>query len=154
MILICTRAHTTTLCHAMCVVVNSAVRSGNSCKTENADNGKTNGRGDTRAMNCVQGWNERETSKPLHIYTSMSLLPSFQVRLFFSHRSLYTNPFVIPFYIKHNTYTPHSGQGLQTCNAYGSSYMYTVDPTLSLSQQQQTNKQKQLMLKTKQDELN
>ena len=154
MILICTRAHTTTLCHAMCVVVNSAVRSGNSCKTENADNGKTNGRGDTCAMNCVQGWNERETSKPLHICTCLHIVAVFPSTSFFLSPVALHKPFVILFYIKHNTCTPHSGQDLQTCNAYGSSYMYTVDPTLSFSQQQQTNKQKQLMLKTKQDELN
>ena len=130
------------------------VRGGDSCETENADDGKTNGRGDTCAMNCVRGLErerDQQTSSYLYLHIVVAVLLS--TSCFLSPVALH-KPFFILFYINHNTCTPHSGQDLQTCNAYGSSYMYTVDPTLSLSQQQQTNKQKQLMLKTKQDELN
>ena len=53
----CTRAHTATPCHAH-VVVNGAVHSGNSYKTENADDGKAKSR-DTRATNCEARMRER-----------------------------------------------------------------------------------------------
>ena len=75
----------------MCVVVNSAVRSGNSYKTENTDNGKVKSR-DTHAMNCEAGTRERPaTSSYLHFLVGVAILGYYVCQ--FSRRSLHTNPF-------------------------------------------------------------
>ena len=78
--------------------VNSAVRSGDSYKTENADDGKAKSR-DTRATNCEAG--TRETSEPLHTCASFSVSPcilGFHVRQFFSpvtsHKPLFTLSYI------------------------------------------------------------
>jgi len=66
---------------------------------------------------------DKRTSSYLRFLVGVAIL-GFHVRQF-SRWSLYTNPFS-HFYIKHNTYTQHSGQDLLTRNAYGRA-------TLSLS---------------------
>ena len=82
--------------------VNSAVRSRDSYKTENADDGKAKSR-DTRATNCEAGTRERPASLPCRCrHASLG----FYVRQFFSpvtsHKPLFT------LLHKHNTCTLHS----------------------------------------------
>ena len=63
----------TKLCHAH---VNSVVCSGDSYKTESADDVKVKSI-DTCTPNCeLRDWNERETSEPLHTCTSLPVSPS------------------------------------------------------------------------------
>ena len=106
-------------CHTHVRHVNSAVRSGDSYKTENADDGKAKSR-DTR-RNELRSWNERETSEPLHTCASLSVSPCI---LGFLRTSVFLAGYFTqtPFHTflhKHNMCTLHSGQDLRTRNAYG-----------------------------------
>ena len=86
-------------CHTHVRHVNSAVRSGDSYKTENADDGKAKSR-DTRATNCEAGTRER----PANLF--ILALPcrcrhaslGFYVRQFFlpvtSHKPLFTLSYI------------------------------------------------------------
>ena len=103
-----------TACHAH---VNSTVRSRDSYKTENANDGKAKSR-NTRARNCEGGMRER----PVNLFILALPCQCHHVSLSFtyvsfSRRSLHTNPFHT-FLHKYNMCTLHSGQDLRTRNAY------------------------------------
>ena len=109
--------------------VNSAVRNGDSYKTENVDDGKAKSR-DTHTTNCKAGTRER----PANLF--ILALPCWcrHASLGFSYGSFFfaghftQTPFHT-FLHKHNMCTLHSGQDLRT------RVMHTggIDPTLSLS---------------------
>ena len=93
--------------------VNSAVHSGDSYKTENADDRKAKSR-DTCTTNCEAGTRERDQLFILALpcrcrHPSLGFMYlSFSPRLLLFHSFLH----------KHNTCSPHSGH-LRTDNAYG-----------------------------------
>ena len=85
------RAHTATLpCHTY---VNSAVRSGDSYKTENADDRKAKSR-DTRTTNCEAGTRERPANLFILVLPCWCCHASLGfMYVSFSPRLLHTNPF-------------------------------------------------------------
>ena len=72
--------------------VNSAVRSGDSYKTENADDGKAKSR-DTRATNCEAGTRDQRTSSYLRFLVGVAMHPWVFTYVSFSRWLLHTNPF-------------------------------------------------------------
>ena len=81
------------ICHTHWWHVNSAVRSGDSYKTENADNGKAKSR-DTRATNCKAGTRERPANLFILALPCRCRHASMGFTyVSFSRQLLHTNPF-------------------------------------------------------------
>ena len=115
-------AHAGTPCKAMprlgsCarVMVNSAVHSGDSYKTENADNGKVKS-WDTRTTNCEAGTRKRSANLFIRVLPCRCRHPLLSRTSVFSLVTSHKPFFTLPH--KHNTCTQHSGQDLCTRNAY------------------------------------
>ena len=103
--------------------VNSAVRSGDSYKTENADDGKAmmgKRKAETSAQRTARLERERDqrTSSYLRFLVSVAMHPWVSRTSVFLASYFTQTPFHT-FLHKHNTCTLHSGQDLHTRSAYG-----------------------------------
>ena len=96
-------------CHTHVRHVNSALRSGDSYKTENADDGKAKSR-DTRATNCEAGTRERPANPSyLRFLVGVAMHPWVSRTSVFLAGYFTQTPFHTSLH-KHNTYTLHSVQ--------------------------------------------
>ena len=101
--------------------VNSAVHSGDSYKTENANNGKAKSR-DTHTTNCKAEMRDQQTSSYLRFFVGVTTVLGFYIRQFFSPVTSH-KPFFILFYI--STTRVH-------CILDTYCIRVCIDPTLSL----------------------